>query len=456
MKGMRGRRSAGTPRRRWRGIQKLALVLVVAGCTRAESRTGVGTQNGPAVGSPSGSAVALSDRPTGSGGENAPHQIGKPYLVLVSFDGFRHDYMELFDTPNFDRVEAEGARADALVPVFPAMTFPSHYSIATGMYPGTHGLVGNSFYDPAEQRSYHFLVRSAVEDGDWYGGEPIWVTAERQGMVAAAFYFVGTEAPVQGLHPSHWRRFDARVPNRDRVETALEWLAWPPKERPHLVTLYFSDVDQVAHRFGPEPGPELAEAVGRVDRALGQLLNGVDALPHAPDIYIVLVSDHGMAEVRPGAHYALEQLADLSDTRMTPSGTYGTIFVDGPDTRTDGLRSALDDAMPHARVYRSDNAPPRLHMRNNPRFGDLVVLPDEGYTVGIGPAGGSSVGRHGWDPANSKMHGIFLAMGPRIAGGSRIPAFESVHVYPFMARVLGLDPARGVEGDAAVLGQLTP
>ena len=435
------RRNKVRGRHNWRTIGRVALVLSLAGCHRGESRRGVEPADGYA---------------RGSRGENATHQIDKPYLVLASFDGFRHDYMELFDTPNFDRMEASGVRADALIPVFPAMTFPSHYSIATGMYPGSHGLVGNTFYDPVEDRSYDFRVQSAVEDGQWYGGEPIWVTAEKQGMVAAAFYFVGTEAPVQGVHPSHWRRFDAGVPNRVRVDTALEWLGWTPKERPHVITLYFSDVDQVAHRFGPEPGPELARAVASVDGALGRLLDGVEALPHGSEVYVVLVSDHGMAAVQPGAHYALEQLTDLSDARMTAFGTYGTIFVEGGDARTDELRSVLDDAMPRARVYRSDDAPPSLHIRDHPRFGDLIVLPDEGYTVGIGPPRGTSIGRHGWDPANRSMHGIFLAVGPGIAPGSRIPAFESVHVYPFMARVLGLDPAPGVEGDPAVLGELTP
>ena len=402
-----------------------------------------------------GSGAATPRVETGlAAGRNDPGHFSKPYVVLVSFDGFRHDYMDMFDTPNFDRVADAGARADGLIPVFPSLTFPAHYSIATGLYPGTHGLVANTFYDRDLDRTYSLSDRETVEDGRWYGGEPIWVTAEKQGMVTAAFYFVGSEADVQGVRPSHWKPFDPIVPNEVRVDSVLTWLNLPSERRPHFVSLYFAEADYAGHRFGPREGLELARAVEQVDEALGRLLDGLDELPHGDQVFVVLVSDHGMSDVRPEGHYALDEIADLSGARLTSGGTLGILFVEGGEERIEELRAQLDAGMPEARVYRSGAAPERLRLSGHPRFGDLVIVPEEGYTVGIGPRRGGSLGMHGWDPAFPSMHGVFLVKGPGIDPGTRLPRIEGVDIYPFMARVLSLEPAPGIEGDPEALGSL--
>lgn len=424
------------------GIVILALSLV--GCA--------GVRQAPADGGPVGAAATAESGL--AAGRNDPRHLDKPYVVVVSFDGFRHDYMEMFDTPNFDRVAAGGARADGLIPVFPSLTFPAHYSIATGLYPGTHGLVANTFHDRELDRTYSLSDRETVEDGRWYGGEPIWVTAEKQGMVSAAFYFVGSEADVQGIRPSYWKRFDPIIPNEVRVDTVLTWLSLAEEQRPHLVSLYFAEADYAGHRFGPGDSPELAGAVGQVDRALGRLLDGLDALPHGDRVFVVLVSDHGMSDVRPEGHYALDEIADLSGARLTSGGSVGILFVEEGEERIEELRAQLDAGMPNAKVYRSHEAPARLHLNGHPRFGDLVVVPEEGYTIGIGPRRGSSRGMHGWDPGFRSMHGIFLVKGPGIEAGTRLPRIEGVDIYPFMARVLELEPAEGIEGDPGALAAL--
>lgn len=402
-----------------------------------------------------GSVAAATTAESGlAAGRNDPRHLDKPHVVVVSFDGFRHDYMEMFDTPNFDRMAAEGARAEGLIPVFPSLTFPAHYSVATGLYPGTHGLVANTFYDRERDATYSLSDRETVEDGTWYAGEPIWVTAEKQGMVSAAFYFVGSEADVQGIRPSHWKRFDPLIPNEVRVDTVLTWLGLPEEERPHLVSLYFAEADYAGHRFGPGRGPELAEAVDQVDQALGRLLTGLDELPHAEQVFVVLVSDHGMSDVLPDGHYALDEIADLTGVQLTSGGTVGILFVEGGEERIEALRVQLDEGMPEAKVYRPGAAPERLRLGGHPRFGDLVIVPEEGYTVGIGPRRGSSLGMHGWDPRYPSMHGIFLVKGPGIEAGTRLPRIEGVDIYPFMARVLGLESADGIEGDPEALAGL--
>ncbi|MXY29997.1 MAG: alkaline phosphatase family protein [Gammaproteobacteria bacterium] len=445
------RRRGGLRIRRWRvGVRvparmgNICLALWLAGCA--------GAQHTPEGGAPAAVATTADAGP--AAGRNHPRHLGKPYVVVVSFDGFRHDYMERFDTPNFDRMAVEGARADGLIPVFPSLTFPAHYSIATGLYPGTHGLVNNTFYDREFDSFYSLSDRETVEDGRWYGGEPIWVTAEKQGMVSAAFYFVGSEADVQGIRPSYWKRFDPIIPNEVRVDTVLTWLGLPDEERPHLVSLYFAEADYAGHRFGPGESPELAQAVAQVDRALGRLLDGLDDLPHGDRVFVILVSDHGMSDIRPEGHYALDEIADLSGARLTSGGTVGILFVEGGEERIEELRTQLGEGMPNAEVYRSHEAPARLHLNGHPRFGDLVVVPEEGYTIGIGPRRGSSRGMHGWDPSYSSMHGIFLVKGPGIEPASRLPGIESVDIYPFMARVLELEAAEGIEGDPGALAAL--
>ena len=452
-------------RQRYKGIRARAGLWIDRGRLRAPGLVAVGlivlplwlvgcasVRQAPAGGGSAGSATTAESGP--AAGRNDPRHLDKPYVVVVSFDGFRHDYMEMFDTPNFDRVAAEGARADGLIPVFPSLTFPAHYSIATGLHPGTHGLVANTFHDREFDRTYSLSDRETVEDGEWYGGEPIWVTAEKQGMVSAAFYFVGSEADVQGIRPSYWKPFDPIIPNEVRVDTVLTWLGLPGEERPHFVSLYFAEADYAGHRFGPGESPELAQAVAQVDRALGRLLDGLDELPHTEQVFLLLVSDHGMSDVRPEGYYALDEIADLTGARLTSAGSVGILFVDGGEDRIDELQVQLDEGMPEAEVYRASEAPARLRLNGHPRFGDLVIVPEEGYSVGIGPRRGGSLGMHGWDPRFPSMHGIFLARGPGIDPGTRLPRIEGVDIYPFMARVLGLEPAAGIEGDPEALAGL--
>ena len=439
------------------GAWRPALVLAVAvACGLAGAPEAVGSGSAPAAGA-SGAAVgtAQSGRattPDGTGGVNAPETLDKPYVVLVSFDGFRHDYLDLYPTPNFDRVAARGVIAEALVPPYPSLTFPAHYTIATGLHPERHGLVGNRFYDPARGDEYSYRDRGDVEDGTWYGGEPIWVTAETQGMVAAAMLFVGTEADVGGVRPTFWTRYADRGSRRGRVDRVLDWLALPPRRRPHLVTLYFSSVDGAGHRGGPA-SPAVAEAVGQVDAALGRLLDGIDALPHGAAVSVVLLSDHGMAATRTAVD--LGAIADLRGVRAVVSGPGANLFVPGGAARARAVRDDINDgtgdgsALAGGRAYLRGEVPAALRYRADPRIGDVVIVADPGVMFELGRPS-PPAGMHGWDPRHPDMHGIFIAAGPDIRPGRRIGAVDSVHVYPFLARLLRLAPNPDIDGDPAV------
>ena len=389
---------------------------------------------------------------TGSGGRNAPEHLGKPRVVLLSLDGFRYDYMERYETPVLDEIAQRGVRAEALVPAFPSLTFPSHYSIATGLTPGRHGIVANRFLDPATGRRYSLRDREAVEDGWWYGGEPIWVTAESQGMVTSAFYFVGTEADVRGVRPSDWRPFDMDVPGAVRVDQVLEWLASPPATRPHLVTLYLGQVDRAGHQFGPD-APETAAAVAEVDALVGRLLAGVDALGETDPVYVFIVSDHGMLSyVEEPPRFVVDDVIDMDGVRAGVGGPVMFLYLDEP-ARAPAIRDALNEAWDHGRAWLPEETPAAWGVAGNPRFGHVILTADAGHAV-VGSwlrDARLPTGSHGWTPDTPEMHGIFLALGPGFPAGRVLPPVRAVDVDPLLARLLGLRPAPDLDGSPVAL-----
>ena len=381
---------------------------------------------------------------------NAPEHLDAPYVVMVSFDGFGWDLMETHAAPAFERVASEGVRAERMIPVFPTKTFPTHYTMATGMYAENHGLVGNRFWAPDLDLTYSISDREAVEDGRFYRGEPIWVTAERQGMIAASFFFVGSEAPVGGHHPTHWNRFDASIPHETRVDQVLAWLDMPAEERPHMITLYFEDVDGAWHNGGKD-SPETAAAVARVDASLQRLLDGLDELEHGDEVYLVLVADHGLMPA-PAEGTALLDLDVYPGVRWGESGPYGALYVDeGGSERLPALRDSIAADLPDFDVWLREDVPERLHYSSDPRIGDIVILAPGGRMVRPGDWAPRSTHTHGWDNLTPEMGAIFIARGPGIAPGQTIAAFESIHIYPFLAHVLGLTPNPDVDGRLDVL-----
>ncbi|MEX2178331.1 MAG: ectonucleotide pyrophosphatase/phosphodiesterase [Gemmatimonadaceae bacterium] len=398
--------------------------------------------------------VGLALGAQGTGGINTPAQRGKPYVILVSFDGMRPEYLDRINLPNFRRVIERGVRAEGMLPVFPSKTFPNHYSIVTGMYAEHHGLVGNRFWDPARNAGYGMGNADVVTDGSWYRGEPIWSTAEKQGMVAASFFWVASEAAIAGARPSIYKRYDGRIPNLGRVDTVLAWLAFPAERRPHMITLYFSEVDGAGHSFGPL-SPQVDTAAWNVDQALGRLLDGLARSSVRDSVYLLLVSDHGMSETSPRWYAALDTLIDLTGVQIADAGPNANLHVNGGAERARVLRDSINRRMRHGRAYLRADVPARLRYNKDPRIGDIVVIMDDHFTIGTAnraPREGSA--SHGWEPVLPTMHAMFLAMGPGIPAGKTIPVFSNVEIYPFMAEVLGLRPAAGIDGRSHWLANL--
>jgi len=393
----------------------------------------------------------------GAGGVNAPDQRNKPYLVLVSIDGFRWDYPDLYPTPTLNRIAANGVRADALIPVFPTLTFPNHYSIATGLYPANHGLVSNRFPNSDRTKFYSLYDRDTVQDGSWYGGEPIWVAAEKQGMVTAAYFFVGTEATIDGVPMSHWNAFDAEIPGTKRVTQVLDWLQLEADQRPHLITLYFEDVDKATHESGPGSAESIA-AIGRVDGYLDQLVSGISELPIANEVYLVIVSDHGQSAVnRAAAPFIIDTVANLDGLTVVDHGAATFIYFPGPDPgRAEAIRDAINASWVHGRALLRADAPATWKISEPSGFAELIVQADPGYSVWseAGRSRHATSGDHGWAPEFADMHGIFIASGPRLPEGKRIPAIEAVDVYPLIMEILDLPVRAAVDGDPDVLPAL--
>ncbi len=365
-------------------------------------------------------------------------------LLLISIDGFRHDYFDLAELPAIQRLVEGGLKADSLHHVFPTKTFPTHYTMATGRHPGTHGVVANGMWDPVRDERFSLRNREAVSDGFWYrDGEPIWVTAENQGLRAATFFWPGTEARINRVRPSHWVPYDSRYPHAERIDQLLEWFDLPEDERPSFYTLYFSSVDSMGHRHGPLAEP-VKEALVDVDYHLGTLLDGLESRGLLDQVNILLVSDHGMSWVDFDKYILLDDYMDLSRVRISDWGPAAQIWA--IDKTVDEIMDALVDAHPKMRVWRREDIPQRYRFGSHRRVPDVVAEADLEWMISNRPhrAGReqfSLMGMHGWDPAWLEMHGTFVAYGPAFTAGSRAPAFRSIDLYALMTHLLELTPA---------------
>ncbi len=228
-----------------------------------------------------------------------------PYVVMLSVDGFRWDYADKVPTPNLDKVARMGVKAESLKASFPTKTFPNHYSMATGLYPDHHGIVMNSFYDPATGQHYSIFDREAVEDGYFYGGEPIWVTAENQGVIAGSYFWVGSEAEIKGVRPTYWKKYEHEFPYKQRIDSVISWLQKPAEVRPHLVLWYFDEPDHSGHKFGPD-SKELEDKIIELDFLIGYFISEIQKLAYADKINVIVTSDHGMANISEERKVALE------------------------------------------------------------------------------------------------------------------------------------------------------
>ena len=379
---------------------------------------------------------------------NTATQQAKPYVILISLDGFRYDYPRRYGAPHLLQLGTKGASApEGMLPSYPSLTFPNHISIVTGLYPEHHGIVGNTFWDPVREQTYVYTQPKSNSDGSWYSGTPLWVLAEQQGMRSACLFWPGSEAEIQGKRPSYYLRFDEKLDDQKRVDQVVEWLKLPPELRPHFITLYYSNVDHAGHNYGPD-SDEVRAAVHHVDAMVGDLQAKVAAL-HLP-VDFVVVADHGMVSVQ-GAPVTLADYADLSEFH-----TEGSLLYAKPDADVQEIyEEFLAHPDPRFKVYRRADVPPGLHFDTNPRVGDPVVVPSGPFALRATPSSSEADtkhrGAHGFNARTMpEMKAIFFAAGPDVRPGVQLRPFENVNIYPFIAEILGLK-APVVDGRLEVL-----
>jgi predicted AlkP superfamily pyrophosphatase or phosphodiesterase len=375
-------------------------------------------------------------------GPNSAWAQSQHYVVLVSLDGFRWDYAKRDNATHLLALAHRGVSApEGMLPSYPSITFPNHFTIVTGLYPEHHGIVANKFIDPERGARYNYTDQASVTDGSWYGGIPLWSLAESQGMRTASLLWVGSEAKIAGFLPTWYAHYDDKTERspesqQARIDDTIALLRLPPADRPHFISIYYSEPDHEGHDFGPD-APQTRAAELKMDAIVGKLEAALKAtrLP----IDLVIVSDHGMIKSQ-GDWINLDQFADLTGFDSAGSLLYG---------KTEADRARVYDQLKHASpqfvAYRLKNVPANLNFNQNPREGDPVIVATGPYAIRAhAPAAGETdhpptIGMHGFDPhLIPEMKASFFAAGPDLVPGKTVAPFENVNLYPWLAHMLGL------------------
>lgn len=385
------------------------------------------------------------------GRANSVAQQQKPYVILISADGFRYDLADKYNATHLQQLRDSGVAAAYMQPSFPSLTFPNHFTIVTGLYPAHHGLADNGFYDEKRNAFYGMGNKNAVADSSWYTGTPLWVLAEKQQMLSASFYWVASESAIQGIRPSYYYVYNEKIDIDSRINTVKSWLQLPEDKRPHLITFYLPEVDHAEHLYGPD-SKQAEKAVHFIDESIGKMVAAVNTL-NLP-VNFIFLSDHGMTKVDTAATMAMPAAIDTSKFRVP----YGDALVHlYAKNKADILPTykALKKEAVNFNVYLINKTPKRWHYRSKDdafdRLGDMLLVPILPKVFNFSKRS-TTIGKHGFDPAIDDMHATFYAWGPAFKQQLKIGGFENVNVYPLIAKILGLDyDPKSIDGKISVL-----
>jgi len=373
-----------------------------------------------------------------SSGTDLSH-YGEPStpLILISIDGFRWDYFDKVETPNFDRLIANGSKADGLKTSYPSKTFPNHISIVTGNYPSNHGIISNYFYD-ADFDEYFYIGAgsTAAQDGKWIDAEPIWVTIEKQAKRAMIMFWPMSDAEIMGIRPSKYYVYNEDPTNLDRMDQILSWLLHTGNARPSFLASYFSVVDSKGHSYGPD-GDETIEAIRVVDKAIGHLIDGLEAQNILNEVNIMIVSDHGMTETPDTKVINIADYINLDDVVTVGGGPFMEIRPN--EGKLESVYQALQN-IDNTQVFKKEDIPDKFNYKNNNRIEPILLLADEHWSI-MTPGRTPIAGSHGYDPDYQSMNGIFIAHGPAFKSGFSGPEIHNIHLYEMMCKILGVVPA---------------
>ena len=355
-----------------------------------------------------------------------------PTTILVSLDGFRADFLHRGLTPTLNSFITEGVSPRWMLPSFPSVTFPNHYTLVTGLHPESHGVVGNTFWDPKLNEDFYYTDPArSMQPKWWAGGEPLWVTAEKQNVTTAIHMWPGSEAHIAHLEPSYLDKFNGTEHLTRKVDRILELLDAPEAidgsviaARPQLIAAYVPVVDADGHTYGPN-STEIRGTIRRVDSMMHDLFAGLDQRNLTKIVNVVVVSDHGMATTSTDR---LIQLDDIIDLNLVDRIDGWPLYGLRPKNPAD-LRVLYDKLLfeaknnKHFNVYVKETMPERYHFTKNDRIAPLWVIPQTGWAivhkedfdVKTAKAKGETYhprGLHGYDHENPLMRSIFIARGP--------------------------------------------
>ncbi len=374
----------------------------------------------------------------------------KPYVLIISMDGFRWDYLNRGITPNIQKMAESGVRAIGLEPAFPSKTFPNHYSIVTGLYPQNHGLIYNRFFNPATGSQYKVGDTVSVRDDRWYRGETLWATATRQGVKSASYFWPGSETELWYKHPTYFKRYNGRVPHDQRIQGIIDWLQMPEETRPHLLFLYFSDTDDYGHKFGPD-APGINKAVSLLDDKLGLLRQKLSAIGMLEKVNIILLSDHGMTKLYPDRVINLSEIVDMKQHLFSGYGPLVQFYTQTPEEQ-EKLIHILQAKANGFSVYTKETIPAYYHFSANSFIGDVILVAELGYSFVTSQKDlkhrkkHSPKGDHGYDNRTLDMQGIFVASGPAFKKNYKTVTLLNVDVYPLVCKILGITPNQMIDG----------
>lgn len=361
--------------------------------------------------------------------------LAKKTTIVISCDGFRWDYSEMYDTPFLDLMARQGVKGE-LVPSFPSKTFPNHYTLATGLRPEHHGIIANSFLNRATGARFSLSNPKTKYDARFYHGEPLWLTAQRQGLHTAVFYWPGSDVAIDGHYPDLWHSYDEKphLTFTQRVDGIMQQLT--ARKSPDLIMAYFEEPDASGHSYGPQ-AKQTRAAVENIDSLLGSLWTRIGKAGLQDQVNLVVVSDHGMTWFTPSRQITVGRYLH-KDWYQSIEGNLPANIYAAQRWQQDSIVAALSHVA-HLHVWRKADIPQWLHYQSDPNIGDVQVLPDEGFLFTDETCHDGGV--HGFDPAYSDMHALFRAMGPDVRVGENIGAFSNTAVYALVCRLLGISPA---------------
>ncbi|XP_046360524.2 ectonucleotide pyrophosphatase/phosphodiesterase family member 5-like [Haliotis rufescens] len=357
-------------------------------------------------------------------------------LLLVSMDGFRYDYLDMVDTPNFDDFARHGVKLPYMNNSFTTLTFPNHYTIVTGLWEESHGIIGNHMYDPEFNATFNMGTK---ETRWWDGGEPLWVTAKKQGLKTGTYYWPGSEVEIQGVRPNYWLNYSDHTPYKERVDTVIDWFKTKGVQ---MATLYYPEPDHTGHGYGPE-SQQVRDKVKYMDGILGYLVQKLKENDLENEVNVIITSDHGMVAID-----NVNKVVDITDhvnmTQVERIPIYGPVMQIQPrEGQVDDIMEDLN-GVPNITAYKKENVPEHFHYSNNRRIMPIVIIADEGWqltTDKAKQAKNTLKGTHGYDNRLMSMKPIFLARGPNFKTNFTSDPIQIVDIYPLVCKLLNIEPA---------------